>query len=96
MSDRGAAGARPGCAAAPAQVQVRVQVQVQGMGDRHAIRSVTARLRDVPGVETVVVDVLTGLVTVTGTASTADLVAAIGDSPCRAAVAGTAAGPPGA
>ena len=63
----------------------RVQLLVSGMGCRHAVRSVTARFRDVGGVETVVADPRTGLVTVTGTMSVAELLAALEDSPYRAA-----------
>lgn len=62
-----------------------VELIVGGMGCRHAVRSVTARLRDVGGVETVVADPWTGLVTVTGTMSVVELLAALEDSPYRAA-----------
>ena len=63
----------------------RVQLIVGGMGCRHAVRSVTARFRDVVGVETVTADPQTGLVTVTGTMSVAELLGAIEDSPYTAA-----------
>jgi copper chaperone CopZ len=65
----------------------RVVLRVEGMGCRHAVRSVTARLRDVPGVETVIADAAAGVVTVTGTMTTADVLAAVDGSPCRARTA---------
>ena len=65
----------------------RLELDVEGMGCRHAVRSVTARLRDVVGVETVAADWRTGVVSLTGTMRTVDLVAALGDLPYRAAAA---------
>ena len=69
----------------------RVDLRLDGMTCRHATRSVTARLRDVPGVETVLADLGSGLVTVTGTMSAVELLAALSDSPYRAEVTSAAA-----
>ena len=77
--------------AAPRQ---RLELTVAGMGCRHAVRSVTAHLRDVLGVETVVADPRAGVVTLTGTMRAEDLSAAIGDLPCRVAAVTGACGCP--
>ncbi len=50
---------------------------VLGMGCRRCVREVTARLRDVPGVETVVADASTNRVRLTGSVSCADVLAAL-------------------
>ena len=47
---------------------------VGGMGCRHCVREVTARLRDVPGVERIVADATTNRVLVTGAMSRTDVV----------------------
>ena len=48
---------------------------VGGMGCRHCVREVTARLRDVPGVERVVADASTNRVRLTGSMSRTDVLA---------------------
>ena len=50
---------------------------VVGMGCRRCVREVTARLRDVPGVERVVADASTNRVQLTGSMSRADVLAAL-------------------
>jgi copper chaperone CopZ len=52
-------------------------VQVDGMSCRHCVRDVTARLRDVNGVETVSADATSGLVILTGTMTDTDVLAAL-------------------
>jgi len=53
-----------------------IQLFVGGMGCRRCVREVTARLRDVPGVETVSADAHRSLVRLSGTMTTADVLAA--------------------
>lgn len=53
---------------------------VGGMDCRRCVREVTARLRDVPGVETVVADVSRSLVRLSGTMAAADVLAAFAGS----------------
>ena len=55
----------------------QVKVHVEGMGCRHCVRDVTARLRDVAGVETLSADALSNEVVVTGTMTADDVVAAL-------------------
>lgn len=50
---------------------------VGGMGCRRCVREVTARLRDVPGVERVVADASANRVQLTGSMSRADVLAAL-------------------
>lgn len=50
---------------------------VVGMGCRRRVREVTARLRDVPGVERVVADASTNRVQLTGSMSSADVLATL-------------------
>lgn len=50
-----------------------LQIHVTGMGCRRCVREVTGRLRDVPGVETVVADAARSQVRLTGTMSLADV-----------------------
>lgn len=50
---------------------------VVGMGCRRCVRDVTARLRDVPGVERVVADASTNRVQLAGSMSRADVLAAL-------------------
>ncbi|WP_372729847.1 heavy-metal-associated domain-containing protein [Nocardioides sp.] len=57
-----------------------LELIVAGMSCRHCVREVTARLRDVPGVRTVVASARTSRVRLGGTMSAADV---------RAALAGT-------
>ena len=54
---------------------------VGGMGCRHCVREVTARLRDVPGVERVVADASTNRVRLTGSMSRTDVLAALCPTP---------------
>jgi len=53
-----------------------IQLLVSGMGCRRCVREVTARLRDVPGVATVSADAHRSLVRLSGTMTTADVLAA--------------------
>jgi len=55
----------------------QVTVHVDGMSCRHCVREVTARLRDVPGVETLRADAGTNEVVVTGTMTSGDVVSAL-------------------
>jgi copper chaperone CopZ len=61
-----------------------VSLQLPGMTCRHQVRLVTARLRDLPGVETVAADWATAVLVVEGTATEAQLLAALsGLDVCR-------------
>jgi copper chaperone CopZ len=53
-----------------------IQLHVGGMGCRRCVREVTARLRDVRGVETVSADAHRSLVRLSGTMTTTDVLAA--------------------
>jgi copper chaperone CopZ len=53
-----------------------LRLAVQGMGCRRCVREVTARLRDVPGVTTVVADISTHTVRLAGSMIDADVLAA--------------------
>lgn len=53
-----------------------LRLVVQGMGCRQCVREVTGRLRDVFGVATVVADVSTRTVRLTGSMTDADVLAA--------------------
>ena len=53
---------------------------VGGMGCRHCVREVTARLRDVPGVERVVADAARSHVLLTGSMTTSDVLRALADT----------------
>jgi len=53
-----------------------LEVSVQGMGCRRCVREVTRRLRDVPGVNTVVADLSTRTVRLAGSMTDADVLAA--------------------
>ena len=50
---------------------------VVGMGCRRCVREVTARLRDVPGVERVIADASTHRVRLSGSMSRADVLASL-------------------
>jgi copper chaperone CopZ len=54
-----------------------LRVSVQGMGCRQCVREVTGRLRDVPGVNTVVADIATRTVRLAGSMTDADVLAAL-------------------
>ncbi|HUR13400.1 MAG TPA: heavy-metal-associated domain-containing protein [Mycobacteriales bacterium] len=58
----------------------RLQVHVDGMTCRHCVRDVTARLRDVDGVETVAADATSSLVVLQGTMSDQAVMAALAGS----------------
>lgn len=53
-----------------------IRLYVGGMGCRRCIREVTARLRDVPGVETVVADATRSQVRLSGLMTDADVLSA--------------------
>lgn len=53
-----------------------LRLSVQGMGCRRCVREVTGRLRDVPGVNTVTADIGTRTVSLAGSMSDADVLAA--------------------
>ena len=55
-------------------------VHVGGMGCRHCVRDVSQRLRDVPGVWTLTVDVRASVVVVGGTMDGEAVLAALGSS----------------
>lgn len=55
----------------------QLRVMVDSMRCRHCVRDVTARLRDVPGVVTVVADAASSMVELEGTMSVADVEAAL-------------------
>ena len=54
-----------------------LQLTVPAMTCRHCVRTVTAHLRDVEGVQTVEADVVSARVVVRGTMSTADVLRAL-------------------
>ncbi len=55
----------------------RIVLSVPGMTCRHCVRTVTAALRDVPGVETVTADARSTTVVLTGPVSVADALATL-------------------
>jgi copper chaperone CopZ len=59
----------------------RMTVHVDGMTCRHCVRDVTARLRDVEGVERVSADASTCLVVLRGTMREPDVLEAFADTP---------------
>jgi copper chaperone CopZ len=61
-----------------------VELSVPDLGCRRCIRELTARLRDVPGVETVTVDAVRSRVTLTGSMDPADAHAALAGTTRRA------------
>ena len=71
-------------------------LHVDGMGCRRCVREVTARLRDVPGVETVTADAGRSLVRLSGSMTLADVVGAFAGTTYRPTLAansdGTGAG----
>ena len=80
----------------------QLNLHVGGLGCRRCVREVTARLRDVPGVETVSADPGEGMVRLSGSMQLADVLAAFDGTSYRARLhdaagsdsGGTAAGKP--
>ena len=72
-----------------------IQLFVGGMGCRRCVREVTARLRDVPGVETVSADAHRSLVRLSGTMTTTDVLAAFTGSAYAARILDEPATSPG-
>jgi copper chaperone CopZ len=56
---------------------IELTLHVDGMGCRHCVREVTARLRDVPGVRTVAADQSRSVVVLAGSMSTSGVLAAL-------------------
>ena len=54
-----------------------IGLMVGGMRCRHCVREVTARLRDVPGVETVMADTKSSVVELVGTMTVDDVLGAL-------------------
>ena len=63
-------------------VTVAVKLQLRDLNARHLLRQVTARLRDLPGVDLVHVDGNIGLVIVQGTVSADAVGTALADAGC--------------
>lgn len=71
-----------------------LRLSVSSMRCRHCVRDVTARLRDVPGVETVTADAGTGIVLLGGSMLAADVLAVLsGTSYVATVLEGSAASP---
>jgi copper chaperone CopZ len=68
---------------------------VAGMSCRRCVREVTARLRDVPGVETVSANPRDCTVRLSGSMQVADVLAAFAGTTYRLQIAGTRGGTPG-
>jgi copper chaperone CopZ len=66
----------------------QLDLSVGGMSSRRAVREVTARLRDVPGVETVSADPHSCLVRLSGTMQPAAVLAAFTGTSYRPRLAG--------
>ena len=60
-----------------------MNLYVSGMGNRRSVRDVTARLRDVPGVQTVVADPATSTVRLGGSMAVEDVVDAFAGTAYR-------------
>jgi copper chaperone CopZ len=64
----------------------QIRLSVSGMNCRHCVRTVTAHLRDVPGVRTVLADPATGVVVLSGLVTEAEILAALETSGHQAVV----------
>ena len=73
----------------------QINLFVGGMSSRRSVREVTARLRDVPGVETVSADPVDCAVRLSGSMQLADVLAAFTGTTYRPQVDGTGSGDSG-
>ena len=73
----------------------QLNVFVAGMSCRRCVREVTARLRDVPGVETVSADPVDCMVRLSGSMELADVLAAFTGTTYRPQLDGTGGGDSG-
>ena len=64
----------------------QITLHVDGMRCRSCVREVTARLRDVPGVQTVVADASASTVRLAGSMTVADVLATLAGTTYRAEV----------
>ena len=76
-------------------VMPQLNLFVGGMSSRRCVRDVTARLRDVAGVETVTADLGDGVVRLTGSMQLADVLAAFTGTTYRPQLDGTSSGDSG-
>jgi len=70
----------------------QLNLVVVGMSSRRSVRDVTARLRDVPGVETISANPVNCAVRLSGSMQLADVLAAFTGTTYRAQLAGTGSG----